>query len=49
MLLTKPTSKRYVFHYLNKSQYINYARGYSLGKRNGAIGVYLWATGMKVW
>ena len=49
MLITKPTSKRYVFHYLNSSQYTNYARGYSLGKRNGARGIYLWATGMGVW
>ena len=49
MLITKPTSKRYVFHYLNNSQYTNYARGYSLGKRNGARGIYLWATGMEVW
>ena len=49
MLLTKPTSKRYVFHYLNNSQYTNYARGYSLGKRNGARGIYLRATGMGVW
>ena len=49
MLITKPTSKRYVFHYLNNTQYTKYARGYSSGKVNGARGIYLWATGMGVW
>lgn len=49
MLITKPLSKRYVFHYLNKTQYTNYARAYSLGKRNGVRGIYLWVTGMGVW
>jgi len=49
MLIVKPTCKRYVFHYLNNTQYTNYAQGYSLGKRNGARGIYLWATGMGVW
>jgi len=38
MLITKPMSKKYVFHYLNDTQYKRYARG-----------IYLWATGMGVW
>ena len=49
MLITKPAAKRYIFHYLDNTQYANYARGYSLGKKNGARGIYLWATGMKVY
>ena len=43
MLITKPTYKRYVFNYLNNTRY---ARSYSLGKRNDARGIYLWATGI---
>lgn len=49
MLLIKPTHTRYIFHYLNNTQYSKYARGYSLAKRNGSRGIYLWATGMGVW
>lgn len=49
MLITKPTHTRYIFNYLNNTQYCKYARGYSLGKRNGSRGIYLWATGMGVW
>jgi len=48
MLTTKPMSKKYVFHYLNDTQYKRYARGYSIGKRNGVRGIYLWATGIKL-
>ena len=49
MLITKPMSKKYVFHYLNDTEYKRYARVYSIGKRNGTRGIYLWATGMGVW
>lgn len=49
MLITKPMSKKYVFRYLNDTQYKRYARGYYIGKRNGARGIYLWTTGMGVW
>jgi hypothetical protein len=49
MLITKPTHHKYVFNYLNNSQYNQYAKGYSSAKRNGSRGIYLWATGMGVW
>lgn len=49
MLLAKPTHFRYAFSYLNHSQYLNYARGYSSAKRKGSRGIYLWASGMGVW
>ena len=49
MLLAKPTHCRYAFSYLNHSQYLHYARGYSSAKRKGSRGIYLWASGMGVW
>jgi hypothetical protein len=39
MLITKPSHQRYVFHYLNNSQYCKYAETYSHAKRNGMRGV----------
>ena len=49
MLITKPTHSKYVFHYLNNSQYINYSKGYFSAKRNGSRGIYLWASVIRVW
>lgn len=49
MLITKPTHTKYIFRYLNNTQYTQYARGYSLGKRNDSRGIYLWASGIGVW
>ena len=46
MLVTKPTYKRYMFNYLNNSQYTRYALNYFLGKRNVYSAISFRATGM---
>jgi hypothetical protein len=40
---------KYLFRHLNNTQYTRYAKGYSLAKKNGSRGIYLWASGMGVW
>jgi hypothetical protein len=48
MLITKPSHTKYIFRYLNHSQYVQYAKGYSVAKRNGSRGIYLWGSGRGV-
>lgn len=49
MLITRRPHRRYIFNYLNNSEYIQYTKGYSLGKQNYSRGIYLWATGLGIW